>query len=660
MRRFITIGMLFIGIQFFLPAQNFINEYGKVAKVAKEAKEAKEDVDLNSYAKDKSADAVVIYDIGNSYFSQTTNSYELIYERTTRIKIFKEAGIKWANIEIPYYQQGNVYEQIEDVEACTYNFENGSFTKTPLKVGSSNDEQLNEFWKVRKFALPNVKEGSIIEYHYKINSQYMFNLRNWKFQWKIPVIYSKYTVKMIPFYEYTYLLQGATKFDEQKSYQDNGIDRQFGSMKYQDMIHEYVMKDVPAFKDEEYISSTDDYIIKLDFQLSKVTQITGSVQKVMTTWPDMIKDLIKNDDFGKYIEKSGKQYVKIWGAKPFFSKTPSERYDSIMNYVKANFRWNKMNGKYATKSVNSFLKDKTGNDAEINLFALGLLKSSGINATPIILSTRENGTVKYDYPYSHFFNYVCILVDIDGKKILTDATDPLLLNNRIPEKCINDKGLIIQNDKVEWVMLQSAIPSKIQSIIKIDLTELTQNSEIETSSTEYDALHQRDDNGSKTNAIQKELAEKGYSVVDSSIVVKNQTNITKPYTLKYKVVSIPEKINDKIYISPFLHETLKENPLKQTARTYPIDMIYPTKRSYFSEINIPKGYKVEFLPESDRIKNDQFEFEYTAVSDESKVHVNLAYNFKLSVYNPEDYLKVKYYFNQILNKGLGKIVFVKI
>ncbi len=94
MRRFITIGMLFIGIQFFLPAQNFINEYGKVAKVAKEAKEAKEDVDLNSYAKDKSADAVVIYDIGNSYFSQTTNSYELIYERTTRIKIFKEAGIK--------------------------------------------------------------------------------------------------------------------------------------------------------------------------------------------------------------------------------------------------------------------------------------------------------------------------------------------------------------------------------------------------------------------------------------------------------------------------------------------------------------------------------------------------------------------------------------
>lgn len=650
MKQFFLFVVSFVVMQPILHAQNFNNTFGKVGK---------DDLDLVSYAQDKTAEAVVIYDIGSSYFERTADEFELIYERTTRLKVLKEAGIKWATIEIPFYRQGDIYEEVYDLEACTYNMENGLLTRTNLDLKTSQQEKVNEYWNLQKFAMPNVKEGSIIEYHYKVRSQFLFNLRNWDFQWKIPVIYSNYVTKMIPFYQYSFILQGATKFDSQKSYIDQGFERQYGSVKFHDMIYEFVMKDIPAFKDEEYIASSEDYIIKLNFQLSKVTNTLGTSTNIMTTWPEMIKDMVKNEDFGGYAKKAEGLASKIFDIKSLSLLPSQQKFDSVLNYMKANYSWNKMNGKYTSKNPKAFMKDKFGNDADINLFTVGLLNAVGIKAYPVIISTRENGKIKYDYPFSHFFNYVVILANVDNKKVLSDATIPLASNIRIPEKCINDKGLIVQKDKVEWVELQSLIPSKIQKATNITLTDSTQNSDIQISSSEYIALDYRNDVGANERTIKKHLLDKGYSVVDSSIVVKNQTNIKEPYILKYSIVDRPEKVNDKIYVSPFLHETITENPLKQSSRTYQIDMTYPKKTALFAEIKIPEGFKVDYVPANDKINNDKFEFEYFTLATENKINVSMVYYFKIPVYEATEYNKLKYYFNEIVNKGSEKVVFVK-
>jgi len=650
MKQFLFFVWILFSLQTVLQAQGFNNEFGKVSK---------EDVDLTSYPQDKDAEAVVISDVGCSYFESTNDSFDLIYERTTRLKIFKEAGVKWASIEIPFYRQGDIYEEVYDLEACTYNFEKGNLSRIPLDLKSCQEEKVNEYWNLKKFAMPNVKEGSIVEYHYKVRSQFFFNLRNWDFQWKIPVIYSKYVTKMIPFYQYTWLLQGASKLDSQKSYVDQGWERQFGSIKFHDMIYELVMKDVPAFKDEEYIASPEDYIIKLNFQLSKVTDYYGACRNVITTWQEMVRDLMKDEDFGGYSRKAEGMASKVIDVSRLSMLSTQQKFDSILNYMKANYRWNKMNGKMASKAPKAFMKDKIGNDADINLFTLGLLNAVGIKAYPVIISTRKNGKIKYDYPFSHFFNFVVIVADIDGKRVLADATTTLSRNNRIPEKCINDKGLIIQKDKVEWLGLQSLVTSGRMKTFSISLSDSTQNADIHEYTTEYFALENRNEYGTNANTIKKHLLDKGYSLVDSSIVVKNQLNIKDPYTLIYSITDHPEKVNEKIYVSPFLHEVITENPLKQPSRNYPIDMVYPQKTTYFSEINIPDGFKVDFIPVNDKIKNDQFELDYSTNVSDKKIIVSFIYYFKISVYDATEYSKLKFYFNEIINKGSEKVVFIK-
>jgi transglutaminase-like putative cysteine protease len=641
---------LFFSSHIILQAQEFAGEFGKLSK---------EDLELTKYQKDPNAEAVVLFDIGKSSFYRSDNSFQVLFERTTRIKIFSEAGLKWAQIEIPYYYEGNIFENVHDIEAYTYNFENGQLSKTKLNTTEAFDEKVTDYYKVKKFALPDVKEGSIIEYKYKVSSPYKFNLQDWNFQWKIPVTYSEYEVKMIPFYEYTYLLQGASKFDFHASYLEKGMKRKFGVFEYQDMVHKFVMKDLPSFKDEEFITSINDYIIKLDFQLSKIINDDASYIDIKTSWPDLIKDLTKHDSFGKYIKKSEKLAGKILDEDALSSMSPMEKFDFILNYVKGNFNWNEIYGKYATKSPNDFVKDNYGSCADINLFTIGLLRSCGIVATPVLISTRPHGKIKYDYPYSHFFNYVIIFAYIDGKTILSDATEILIANDRIPSRCINEKGLIINNDKVAWINLKSNSVTKSHKNFNINLSDNEMLTDIKIKANEYQAFNYRNYYGKNKEKIIEKITLDGYQVIDSSIVIKNQLNIKEPYILEYQTKNELEKINNKIYISPFLNETITDNPLKQNKRTYPIDIVYQKRYIFNSTINIPEGYKIDFISDDYKFNNDLIEFNYVSIVENEKINISFNYFFKKSVYSVKDYSRIKFYFKEIVKKGNDKVVLIK-
>ena len=631
-------------------SQDFSRVFGKISG---------HEFQLENYDKDKEAEALVLFDLGKSHFPRTENSFDVIFERTTRIKIFSEAGVEWSEVEIPFYQEGGIYEKIYDLEAYTYNLEDGHIIKTALDVSNTYDEKTNDYWNVKKFALPNVKEGSIIEYRYKINSQYKFNLRDWEFQWKIPVVYSEYEVKMIPFYEYTYLLQGRTNFDSYTSFPDKGVSRQFGSATFQDLVHKFAMEDVPAFYDEEYISSINDYIIKIDFQLAQINYASGSSLEILTTWEDMIEDLVKHKDFGKYSGKFEKTASKLIDENDLNGKTDHEKFDMIIDYIKGNYNWNKYRGKYASKPPSKIITEKVGNCADLNLMAVGLLNGFGIEAYPVIISTRDNGKIKYDYPYSHFFNYVIVLAYIDGKPVLSDATRVLGLNKRIPANCINDKGLIVNKEKVEWLTLKSSKPSEISTKIKIDVSPVKQEIQVTQLSTEYDAQYYREQYVDEKTVVEKLKDTKDYKLSESSIAIENKDNRDKPFGLSYELNPSPEIVNDKIYIKPFLNEIDSDNPLKQKRRTYPIDMNYSQRRSYISSVQIPEGYELDFKPQNAKIKNDQFELVYSLVSDNDKVNIEFSYFFKQAIYPAKDYIKIKLYLKEIITKGNEKIVLAK-
>ncbi len=637
-------------------AQDFTDEYGKVTEY---------EIQMKEYPSDKEAEALVIFDKAKSYFEQSKDHFDVVFERITRIKIFSERGINWAEVEIPFYQEKNIYEEVYDIEAISYNIDNENLSRTRLDLDNVYTQKKDDSWNLKKFAVPDVRKGSVIEYRYKIRSQYLFNFRDWEFQWRIPVIYSEYEVRMIPFYEYTFILQGTSNFDIYKSYEDKETSRYFGTSGayreniYNDMVYKFGMKNIPAFRDEEFISSVHDYIIKLDFQLSKVYSLDGTSQEILTTWEKLISELLKHQDFGRYIDKSKGYTNKLPDFEQIARMPEMERFNAVMDYVKSNYNWNKQKTKFATKSVRNFIEDKYGSSADINLFTVGLLNGVGIESHPVIISTRDHGKPKLNYPFSHFFNYVIVSANIGYRTILSDATEILSNNDRIPLRCLNDKGLIIKEDSIGWIDLECQFTSEEVNILHIKVEENELSIDLSMIATEYDALGFRKEYSDKQDIINELIAKNNYSVIDSTIIIGNQYDKTKPYELSYSLKTKTEVVNDKIFILPFLQESMSDNPLKQKERKYPVDLIYPRKVSYKSTICLNDKYIIDFIPEELKINNELFELNYSLSKNRNEVIVLFDYHFKRAVYQSSEYRKIKYYFNEVVRKGNEKIVLTR-
>jgi hypothetical protein len=632
-------------------SQEYSKEYGKVKT---------QELTYNKYPKDTNAEAVVIYDMGQSSFYDTERGFVIIFERTTKIKILKNSGVKWGQVEIPYYYDKDFVETIEKIEASAYNYESGMIKKTDLDIKQVYDEKKNEYWRLKKFAIPNVKEGTVIEFKYIIKSPYLFNLRDWEFQKTIPVVYSEYIAKMIPFYEYKYILQGKSKCDVFESYESTGIEAQFGSMKYHDMVYKFGMKDIPAFNDESFITSINDFILKIDFQLSRIHMPNGVKQDIISTWPLLCNDLLKESSFGKYCNNAEKEAKEVLNLAELSTKSKMQKLESVVNYVKANYTWNGSLSKYTYKTVKEFQKEKTGNSANINLYLAGLLRGAGLDAYPVIISTRGNGSVKTDYPFLSFFNSVIVLVNIDGKFILTDGTEPLCPFDKIPPRCLNETGLIVKKDGQEWAKLINPEVSYITKVIKMDLNQDadTANFQIEDVYSLYEAFDVKSQFEDDSKEIIKNFENKGY-VVDS-LNTLNYSEPLKPYIIKCKGALNLEKAGDKIYLPLFLNEPPAKNPLKQSERNYPVDFIYPFGRNYSTMLSIPDNYKIESLPDPLTIDNKIVKIDFNVLkTDEHNLTVTGSFIFKKSVYDSSEYLSLKFMYNEIIKKFNEKIVISK-
>lgn len=604
---------------------------------------------------DSTAGAYIINTTGEADFLIDDSGVEIYYYYYTKLKIVSNSGLKNAEVSIPYLVSGNINSKVEDIEAISYNYENNILTKTNLTATDCYDQKINESWRVKKFAVPNVKAGTVIEYKYKVRTNYVFEFRDWEFQQDIPVMNSKFTLRMIPFYEYTYMVQGMNKTFKTSNVVSSDK-RNYAGINFSDVIYNFEMNNIEAFKDETFITAKSDFISKIDFQLSKINHPSGFKENILSTWPELVKDLMSDDEFGKYVKDAQKYGEKLFKESAILQLNQQQKIDTILNMVKSSYIWDKKIRMYSKTKLKDFIKEKRGNSAEINLFTIGLLNACGINAYPFLISTREHGKIKVDYPFLNAFNNCIILIKNDNGYYLTDATDILLSNNRIPVACINDEGLIVKKD-YEWINVLSSGTSRTNTSIRINLK--LGNATVRNNSNEYDSWLMRTKYGSDQDLLLNHLKNDGIQLIDSTLRIKNNNNPRIDYIYDYVTEYKPVEINKKMFISPFLNQVPTDNPFKFNDRKYPIDFTYARNRTYTGVFEIPEGYEVSYLPEDKNIESPDFELKYTCKRLSNLVSVTIYYQLKKSVYPADKYLSLKNFFNEISKCGNEKIILEK-
>ena len=179
------------------------------------------ELSMAKYDKDTTAGALILFDIGSTYFIlNDERSFQFVYERHFMKKIFKKSAFDAGNFSIRLYNRSVSKEDIKGWRAVTYNLVDGKIVKTYLdndkiyKAEGKNYTDLN-------FAFPEIKEGSIIELSYSFVSDFLFNLRGWNFQGSYPALWSQYTYNIPEYFRYREDLKGYLTFDVNKKIQEN-------------------------------------------------------------------------------------------------------------------------------------------------------------------------------------------------------------------------------------------------------------------------------------------------------------------------------------------------------------------------------------------------------------------------------------------------------
>jgi len=598
------------------------------------------------HPKDTSAVAAILFKTGRVYFEDLTT----ITRVKTKIKIYKKEGYEWANEEILHYIDGeNVYFS----DAVTYNLVDGKIEKTKLKSEGEFEQKINKYFSQKKITMPNVREGSIIEYEYTIRSGNFGSLRDWYFQSSIPVNYSEYNVKIPYFLTFNKRAKGYVfpKLSSEPTYN-------------RETSEVYKLENIPAIKEESFVNNINNYKASISHELAMVN-IPGRYYKSFSTdWDAVTKIIYEDDDFGPELNKTGYFEDDI---KTVINdlKTREETIDAIFNYVKASVKWNNYTGYSCNDGVRKAYKDKTGNVAEINLILTAMLRYAGLTANPVLVSTRENGIALF--PSRTAFNHVIAAIETPEGFILLDATEKYSVPNVLPLRDLNWRGRLIRKDgtSVEVDLMPKNLSRESTNMSIVLKSDGSAEGKIRRQFTDHEALEFRQKNLATSNEIYlEELENKNHNIEINDYARENDLNLSKPIVESYsfKDTKDIEIINDKIYISPMLFMAAKENPFKQEVREYPVDFGYPFQNKYNFNIEIPEGYVIESMPQPINIATGENigAFRFIIGNAGNTIQVSVTKTINTALITSDYYEILKNFYQQIIDKQNEKIVLKKI
>ena len=635
-----------------------------------------------SHPKDTSAVAAILFKKGETSFKYSDNTgFQVVTVVQTRIKIYKKEGYDWANQEVRYYLDTSLNENVSFSDAYTYNLVGEKIEKTKLKSDGEFTEKLNKYWGRKKIAMPNVKEGSVIEFEYTIRTDLIGSLRDWYFQSSIPVNYSEYKTYIPEYFIYNTNQKGYVMLNKTFSKKTNQIilhskERAGGAntvvkttfsedkIDYLETQTTYSAKDLPAMKEEAFVNNIDNYTSSISHELSMTMYPNSTPKTFSTDWESVVKTIYNYDDFGQELNKTG--YFEDDINKLLTGITlQNDRIVAVFNYVKSSVKWNNYKGYSCNDGVKKAYKDKTGNSAEINLMLTAMLRFAGLNANPVLVSTRDNGIAFF--PSRTAFNYVIAAVETPEGLILLDATEKYGEPTILPLRDLNWIGRLIRKDGTSTeVDLMPKMLSKEAIYMNIVLNkDGSANGKLRKQLTDHEALGFRKENlvTSQDSYLEK-LENENDNIEISDYVRENDLNLSKPIVESYsfKDTKNVEIISDKIYISPLLFLTAKENPFKQELREYPVDFGYPTQNKYNLSIEIPEGYVVESMPAPISLAtgDDIGTFKYMIASTDNKIQLAITSTINTPIVSSDFYSVLKAYYQQMIDKQNEKIVLKKI
>jgi len=394
----------------------------------------------------------------------------------------------------------------------------------------------------------------------------------------------------------------------------------------------------------------------LEFQLMSIQMPHQPMEYVAGTYEKFATELRDRQDFGQALKKGNFAKDEI---SKLSGKSDLEKASTLYAWLSNHFSWNDSYSFVSDKVGRQAYNEAKGNVADINLALIAVLKEAGLNAEPIILSTRGHGTVHPIYPSYSDFNYVIAGVIIDNTMYFADATSGYSFG-KLPVRCLNGNGLLVTQNGSRWVDLKSNAQHSTIVTTKISFENDQMKSLLDVRNEDYSAIFSHAEFKKEGNTSYADKLSASFPEWSFENFEYDEDNTSNLVNMK---MELSQDFNGEniIYLNPILHGAFTENSFKRETRFSPIDLEYSIVKRVVVTVEVPEGYEPE-LPQPSIVKlgNNGGQFIYSASRLGNNITIVSNLQLKQKDFSAEEYPHLKQFFQLMADKNNEAIVLKKL
>ena len=469
-------------------------------------------------------------------------------------------------------------------------------------------------------------------------------LPSWQFQTSEPVLWSEYVLEIPDNLAYVRATRGVLGFavdEEQPVIRPWGDGKQF----------RFAMQNVPALREEPYMTTPDDYRARIEFQLHSYYVPGHGVENVLHTWEELAKELMSMDGFGRQLDRPRRAVREQVAALTADLEGPAEKVQALYDYARTHLTWSGEMGYILDQDLDDVLKTQRGSSPEIALLLVSMLREAGIEAHPVLISSRSHGQVLDVYPLLNQFNDVLVYARAGRQEFLLDATDPLRPHDLLPYESLNGRGWLVRKEGAEWIPITAQGKHLQRAVNTAEVgDDGSVAGELHVSDDGYSALEKRRSlrEAADTEAFVRNSVFAGFGeAAIASHLVEHEEDLSEALNTEavFAAPAYGQAAGDFLYLNP-------------PERTFPVDLAYPRDILQVYRLKLPPGYAVQEHPASIRVSlpSGGGRFQRTVGLEGGEFVVQTKFQLEQAVFSPREYRELRAFFDAVVAAQAEQIV----
>lgn len=503
----------------------------------------------------------IINDRGKEEFSEVQTEYDSTFEKIELVyaRIIKPSG------EVVYVGQ----KHIRDVS---------KYLNFPLYSNV----------RVHIISFPEITEGAVLDYKIKVYRNRLVNKKDFATAYSLqsmePIIFCKFSISM----------PKARKLNMRlinQEYNKSGAELKPKITENQDKkIYSWEFKNIPQIIPEQQMPSAS------EINPEMLVSTFDSWDQIYQWWWNLAKDKINVDSSIK-----NKVAELITGLK-----TDKEKARAIYNFCAKDIRYVAVEygqAGHEPHRAEEIFRNKYGDCKDQAILLVSMLKEAGLNAYPVLISTKDNNNMIEDFP-SILFNHAIAVVKLGEEYIFLDPTASTCSFQDLPTPDQDRRVLVFQEDshKIIKTPLLPANNNLVQEELKIK-ANIDGSIEAKKKSSTFGYY----DQGRRywllytppqliEETLKERIQEVSIGAQLENYTVENAEDLNKPTVIDYNFKGSDYFIvAGDIFILPQL-SAMNTALVAKEERRYPLDFEALDRQEKKIEVKLPEGFRVRFLP----------------------------------------------------------------